>query len=386
MDNLVVLDFSRYIAGPHCTMLLGDMGAEIIKVETVGKGDDSRNSRPWVNGTNPGFTGQNRNKKSLALNTRDPRGMEILKQLLPHVDVVVQNFRPGTIEKMGLTWEYIHEVNPRAIMTNISGFGQDGPSRDRISFNSIALAEGGLTAHGMEDNNGIPYEIGGAVADFITALYGTVATLGALHQRELTGLGQYLDIDMISSIAGLFAVNIVDYGANGAIEESKLGAPNFYMQCKDGYCRVSAHIENIWERLRRAVPEPALLDSRFDTQEGRIAAEEEIAQIVNRWSVNYTRDEIVEMFTELETPVGAVRPVHELYDNPHIKARNGITYIDVPNNGKLPYFAFPFRMGDTKIDYDPAPLLGEHTDEILTKYLAMSPDKIAELRAAAIVG
>ena len=385
LDDIVVLDFTRYIAGPFATYLLGHMGARIIKVEKAIVGEDFRLYPPFYNGESLAYPAYASNKKSLCMDLRNDRAKEILLKLLPHVDIVVQNFRAGTIEKMGLDWETIHRINPRIIMANNSGFGQYGPYSKRVAFDSIIQSESGLISSVAEEGDGTPYYPGGNNSDHMGALAFVSAIMSALLQRDRTGEGQYLEVDMMSAVSSMFSPELAMYEATGRIEKTNDLAPCAYYKDKSGrFVQISCP-NALWEDLKAALGTQALSDSRFSTPEGRRENKAELDRIVGEWVAERDADELIRALESRGIGAAVVRDYKDIINNEQVKAMHFLRELEVPYVGKAPYPDIPFRLSASPIEFGRIPKIGEDNYDVLHEYLGMSMDEVISLTEAGIL-
>lgn len=261
LDGIRVVDMSRYISGPYCAMMLADMGAEVIKVEKPGEGEIYRVGGPWKDGVSLVFQAMNRNKKSVTADTRSPEGLQLIKELILHSDVLIENFRAGVMEKMGLGYEELHKLNPRLIMVSITGFGHSGPLRDRMAFDGIISAMSGVT---RIDGDKVERSKG-AIHDHMAGMNAVIGTLLALLDREKTGKGQYVDTAMIACSTVLRSDSIADAYLNG--DEAAMGsddaAPYGYLKTKDDWVNFQAGTNQLFRKLRTICPEPVVQEERW---------------------------------------------------------------------------------------------------------------------------
>ncbi len=380
LDDIVVLDFTRYIAGPFAAYLLGHMGAKIIKVEKAVVGEDFRLYPPFYNDESLAFPAYASNKKSLCMDLRNDKAKEILMGLLPHVDILVQNFRAGTIEKMGFDWETIHKINPRIIMANNSGFGQDGPYSKRVAFDSIIQSEAGLINSVAEENGGTPFYPGGNNSDHIGALAFVSAIMAALNERDRTGQGQYLEVDMMSSVSSMFSPELSLFEITGKTEKVNDLAPCAYYQDKNGkFVQVSCP-ERYWAAFCRVTGLERLeQDARFSSLEGRRANKQALDSLVQEWAGAREGDEIVSALEAEGIGAAIVRDYKDILVNEHVKATHALRELEVPYVGKAPYPDVPFRLSDSPIEFGPIPKMGQHNYEILHEYLGMTQEQVEQL-------
>jgi len=392
LEGLKVLDLSRFIAGPLCGMLLGDMGADVIKVERPGKGEDARVIAPKLGGESLYVMMYNRNKRSLSLDFRNPEAQDLLRRLAAKADVLIENFRPGTMEQMGCGWDVLSEVNPRLVMVRISGFGQDGPHAQRPNFDVIAQAMSGL----MEitgDPDGPPMPCGSFIVDHVAGVYATVGALGALQARERAGRGQVVDAALLDSAVTLLLTAIpekillgVETTRNGARDRYSAPANNYL--CKDGrYVHLNAGNDMMFPRFCKVAGLDHLLqDERFSAHAARMQNVQVIEAIVGGWAAQHDADDVVELLAKADVPCGKVTTIGEMVENPQLRHREQIVAIDHPTIGKLPMHGVTLRFSDTASAIRvPPPSIGQHTDEVLAEWLDLPAERIDALKAARAV-
>ena len=395
LDGITVVDMSRYIAGPYCSMLLGDMGADVIKVERREKGEDSRALIPFqMKGDEKVslyYTQYNKNKRSLSVDFRNPESIELLKKLLAKADVLVENFRPGTLDKMGLGREVLQEINPRLIVTSISGFGQEGEFRDRAAFDCIGQVMGGLmglTGHA----GGEPVLVGSWIGDFTTALYAAFGTVCAIMHQKQTGKGQFLDLCLVECVSSVLATVIPDYCANGRLQPLRgnrdtVCAPANLFKCRDGSIYFHGGTAPLWIRLTDAMGQPELReDPRFITVEDRMAHVEEIEAICQEWIGGYTAKGAEKMLVEAGIPCGVMATAKDLVESPLLKSRQAIVYKEYPGVGEVALPGVVVKMSETpgEVRRRP-PMLGEHNLEILQEFLGLTPEEVEALAQKKII-
>ena len=395
LDGITVIDMSRYIAGPYCSMLLGDMGAEVIKVERREKGEDARALIPFqTNGADKVslyYTQYNKNKRSLTVDFRNPESIELLKKLIAKADVLVENFRPGTLDKMGLSKEVLQELNPSLVVTSISGFGQEGEYRDRAAFDCIGQVMGGLMGI-TGPAGGEPVLVGSWIGDFTTALYAAFGTVCALMHQKKTGEGQFLDLCLVECVASILATVIPDYCANGRLQPLRgnrdtVCAPANLFKCKDGSIYFHGGTAPLWIRLTEAMERPELReDPRFVTVEDRMAHVEEIEAICQEWIGGYTTKDAEAMLVKEGIPCGIMATAKDLVESPLLNAREAIVFKEYPGVGEVALPGVVVKMSGTpgEIKRRP-PMLGEHNEEILRDYLGMTSEEVAELARKKII-
>ena len=392
LEGIKVLDLSRYIAGPHCSMLLGDLGADVIKVEKIGQGDDIRQTVPKVNGESLYGMAFNRNKKSMTLDFRHPEGQDLLRRLAGKADILIQNFRPGVMDRMGCGWDVLHVLNERLIMVNVSGFGQTGPYAHRPGFDVIAQAMSGLMdLTGQTD--GPPNMSGTFIVDILTAQYAAVGVLGALHARERTGKGQVVEVCLLESAISTLLSAIPDYLLNGR-EARRHGNRDIYVspgnsfQAGDGeWVHIVAATDPQFRRLAKAMDaERALDDPRFGTADARLQNVEETEALVADWTRQHDADEVVEILDRAAVPAAKIARISDVVQNPQIKHRKSIVEIDHPTSGRIPLQGLAVHLSETPTEIRlPPPVLGQHTREILADWLEMNEEGVVRLEREHVV-
>lgn len=385
LEDLVVLDFTRYIAGPYATFYLAQMGAYVIKVEKAVVGDDLRLYPPIHNGESLAYPTYNFLKRSLSMDLRNQTAKDILLKLLPHVDVIAQNYRAGTIEKMGFDWETIHQINPRLIMANNSGFGQNGPYSRRLAFDSIIQSEAGIVNTVAEDSGGIPYYPGGNLSDHMGALYYAAAILGAVNQRDRTGEGQYLEVDMLSASAAMLSPELCLFGATGHSANIETLAPCGFYRDKDGkYLQISCP-ENRWEALKTLVRDPALEAEMFSSFKGRAEHRAELNLVIQNWVGTQEGERLWRLLESEGIGAGVVRDYPDILNNEHVRASGYFKEVEVPYIGTAPFPDMPVTLSSAPSEYRRAPKLGEDNEEVLSRFLGMSPEQVAALREKGVL-
>ena len=376
LKGLKVLDLTRVLAGPVCTMLLADMGAEVIKLEVPGTGDDSRGFPPFKEGESTYFINNNRNKKSIVLNLKDPSDHQKLVEIIKSMDVLVENFRPGTMEKLGLGYDDLKETNSRLIYASISGFGQYGPYKGKPGYDIIGQAMGGIMSiTGWPDSP--PTRTGTAIADFLSALFCTIGILSALNARNLSGKGQKVDVSIVDSVVTAIGTIIQIYLAEGRIPKRKGNkysflAPYEAFKAKDGWFVLGVGNDSIWKKFCKVIKKEDLIDDkRFALNADRVINNDVLVEMINDWAGNYTVEEIIDILEESGIPVAPINELDQIVNDPHIAvAREMIQKIVHPIVGEVDIVGNPIKMSDTPPGiYASSPLLGEHTDEILEKYV-----------------
>jgi formyl-CoA transferase/CoA:oxalate CoA-transferase len=392
LRHLTVLDLSRVLSGPYCTMQLADMGARVIKIERPGAGDDTRAwGPPFVEGESAYFLSINRNKESVTLNFKHPEGRRLLDALIARADVLVENFRPGTLDEMGLGYDAVHARHPRLVYTSISGFGHTGPLRERAGYDAVLQGEAGImSVTGPADGQG--YKVGVAIADLASGLFAAQGTLLALYERERTGQGQHVDIAMLDSVAALLTYQAGIYFTTGAPPQ-RLGnahptvAPYETFRAADGDIVLAAGNDDLWRRFCRVASLDAYAaDPRFARNSDRVRNYGVLRPIVAEVFQQRTRAEWIALFNEAGIPVGPVRDLHEVLTDEQLLAREMVHTLHHAVAGPVQVLGTPVKLSATPGDVQSAPpALGQHTDAVLVEDLGLTPADVAALRAAGVV-
>jgi len=376
LKGIKILDLSRVLAGPFCTMLLADMGAEVIKVEIPDKGDDSRSFPPFKKGQGTYFINFNRNKKSIVLNLKKSSDVNKFLEIIKSMDVLVENFRPGTMEKMGLGYERIKSVNNQLIYASISGFGQYGPYKDKPGYDIIGQAMGGIMSiTGWPD--GPPTRTGTAIADILAALFCTIGILSALQARTLYGKGQKIDVALVDSVVSAIGTILQIYMVEKRIPKRSGNkydfiAPYEAFMAKDGWFVLGVGNDTLWKKFCGAISRKDLIDDEsYNTNVERVKHNKELAEIIASWSTNFTLKEIISILEENGIPAAPINNLEQIVNDPHIAiAREMIQQIVHPIAGQVKIIGNPIKMSETNPQiYKSSPLLGEHTDYVINKYV-----------------
>jgi formyl-CoA transferase/CoA:oxalate CoA-transferase len=387
LDGLTVLDFTRVLSGPYCTMLLADMGARVIKLEQPGRGDDTRAwGPPFVNGESAYFLSINRNKESLTLDLKQRSARAALETLLARADVVVENFRPGTMERLELSYDALAAKYPRLIYCSISGFGQTGPRREEPGYDAVIQGEAGLMSI-TGDASGPPYRLGVAIADIVTGMFATQGITLALLARVRTGRGQRIDIGMLDATTALLTYQAGIYFATGKTP-GRLGnrhptiVPYETFQASDGDFVVAVGNDEQFRRFSRIIGAEVLAsDDRFSTNRARVTHYAELRPLLSERLRTRSRQQWVRELKGAGVPCGSVREVAEVLSDPQLEARAMIQTIDHVTAGAIRLLGVPVKLSDTPGAVRlPPPALGQHTDSILTE-CGLSPAEIDSLRA-----
>jgi len=394
LNEIIVLDLTHVMAGPYCTQILGDLGAEVIKIERPGVGDQTRKMPPYFVGEQKQsayFLALNRNKKSLTLDLKNPEGKEIFYELTKKADVVVNNFTPGTMEGLGLGYETLKKINPRIVWTSITGYGQNGPYREKPSYDIIIQAIGGVMSFTGEPG-GLPVRCGIPIGDLGGAMFAVIGILSALHSCSVTGEGQTVDISMLDVQVALTTYRAKYYFVAGEIPQPVGTAhvsnvPLRAYRTKDSFIVIEAFMDHFFKNLCRAVEiEPLADDPRFNSRAKRLEHRDELDRILQEAFLKKTTDEWMQIFHEIEVPSGPINTLDKALTDPQVLARNMVVEIDSPHTGKLKDVGNPVKLSSVEQQiYNPPPLLGEHTETVLKDILGYSSEKIAKLRGKNII-
>jgi crotonobetainyl-CoA:carnitine CoA-transferase CaiB-like acyl-CoA transferase len=389
LQGITVLDLTRVLSGPYCTMLLADMGARVIKVEQPGKGDDTRAwGPPFLEGESAYFLSINRNKESVTLDFKQPGGRAVLDRLVAMTDVIVENFRPGTLAKLGLDYAALAPRHPRLVYCSISGFGHSGPRRKEPGYDAVMQAEGGLMSiTGAAD--GPPFRLGVAIADIVSGMFAAQGVTAALFLRERTGHGQAVDIAMLDSVAALLTYQAGIYFATGTAP-ARMGnrhptiVPYETFRASDGDLAIAVGNDEQWRRFCAVAGfEP---EERFATNRQRVTLYQELKPLLDARLRTQTRSHWIQQLTSAGVACGSVRDLHEVFSDPQIAARTMMVDVEHASIGALRLLGTPLKLSRTPPAVrTPPPTLGQHTDDVLTKDLGFALAEIEELRAKGIV-
>jgi formyl-CoA transferase len=393
LTGVRVLDISQVMAGPYACMLLGDLGADVIKIEPPGTGDQTRGSMGFkMKGPDSlGFLNMNRNKRSVTLDLKTEAGKQVLLRMVKDADILIENYRPGALRRMGLGYDDLKAINPRLIYTSISGFGQSGPWADRPGFDLMAQAMSGvMSVTGYPDSP--PVKAGVPVADIGCALFAIYATLAAYIGAKNTGQGQYVDAALFDSAMAFSVWDICDYWGTGKPPEplgtaNKMTAPYQAMACSDGHFVMGANNQKLWVQLCTLMQRTELLeDPRFSTIALRLANRQALQDELEKTFITQTKNYWVETLLANGLPAGPILSYPEAFGSEHAKVRGMRMEIDHPIEGKVPNIGFAVKLSGTpqQVRRHP-PLLGEHTDEVLAE-LGMDDAQRDALRAQGAFG
>jgi crotonobetainyl-CoA:carnitine CoA-transferase CaiB-like acyl-CoA transferase len=391
LSGLKVVDLSRFIAGPYCTMKLGDMGAEVIKVETPGKGDDSRElGPPFLEGESAYYLSFNRSKKSITLNLREPEAREILKKLIAKADIFVENFRIGVTAKMGLTYEDVKKLKEDIIYCSITGYGHNSPYREKPSFDVMIQGEAGLMSiTGFPD--GPPQRLGVAIADILGGFHAVEGILLALLAKNKNGQGQFVDVSLMDSIIAILTYQAGNYLATGKAP-NRVGnrhpmiTPYESFETKDGYVIFAVGNQRLWENFVKVLGKPELNDdSRFADMKSRNQHPAELKAIIEELTRQKNTEEWVNVMEAAGVPCGRIRTIDQVLTDPHVQIREMVVEQEHPLAGTIKLIGVPTKLSLTPGAITmPPPTLGQHTDEILSN-LGYDAGKIAAWREKGVV-
>lgn len=373
LEEVTVVDLSRVLAGPHCSMVMADLGAEVIKVEIPDGGDDSRGFGPFVAGQSGYFMSLNRNKKSVTIDLKTERGRAQLSQLLSRADVLLENFRPGTLDRLGFPWERLQRINARLICCRISGFGQTGPYRDWPAYDIIVQGMGGIMSiTGQSD--GPPTRVGASIGDIAAALYATIGILAALRVRDQTGQGQEVDVSMLDCQVAILENAVMRSFVDGSSPQ-RIGnrhpsiTPFTSVRTKDGYINIAAGNDALWQRLCDLLGDADLAHSpRFASNKDRTENWSELEPILEGHFSTRSSTQWLELLRERGIPCGPINDVAAVVADPQVRARNMIWEINL-GGSKIGFSGNPIKLSLTPADemYRQPPKLGEHNDEVLAE-------------------
>ena len=394
LSDLRVLELGSLLAGPYCGQLLGDLGAEIIKIEPPGQGDPMRVwGRQQEGEPSLWWPVVARNKKAITLDLRQPEGQQLLKELVADADFLLENFRPGTLERWGLGWRELSAVNPRLIMIRVSGFGQSGPRAKDPGFGAIGEAMGGLR-YVVGDPSTPPSRMGISIGDSLAATFACLGALSALHYRERTGRGQVVDSAIYEAVLAMMESLITDYDQRGFIRE-RTGAilpnvaPSNVYPTRDGLVLIAANQDTVFARLAVAMGEPGLAtDPRYSTHQARGARQAELDARVAQWTRSLTTKEVLAVLARPETavPSGLIYRAPDMLEDDHFKARQTIVATSHPVFGTLRMQNVAPRLSETPGSIRAAaPEMGQHNDEVFLGLLGLSAERYAALKAAGVV-
>lgn len=391
LSGVRVLDLTRVLAGPYCGMLLADFGADVIKIELPGKGDDSRANAPQVNGESAYFMNLNRNKRGITLNLKSEKGRELFLEMVKESDIVLENYRPGVMEKLGLGYEDLKKVNPAIVYGAVSGFGHYGPYSKRAGYDIIGQAMSGLmSTTGWPDSP--PTRTGTAIADVAGGMSCAIGVLAAYVNRLKTGIGDKVDVSLVDSmVSSLEIINMI-YLGSGRIP-TRIGNryeaiyPYDSFQAKDGYAIIACGNDKLYGLLKTVLQIPALEDPKFATNIQRVENHAALKTIIESWTINLSIDEIVNVLLAAGIPSAPINTIDRVTKDPHIAvAREMFVDIEHPVAGKTTLTGNHIKFTNRKATIrTPSPILGQHNTEILKEFFDFSDEKITELTSSGIL-
>ncbi len=392
LEDIMVIDLSRVLAGPYCTMMLADMGAEVIKVEQPGTGDETRQwGPPFLAGESAYYLGVNRNKMGITLNLRSERGREILCALLKQADVIVENFKLGTMEAWGIDYETLSRLNPRLIYCNISGYGPDGPRAGLPGYDFIIQAEGGLMSI-TGPIEGPPMKVGVAIVDITAGMFAASAILAALHAREQTGTGQRIDVSLLESQVAWLANVGSGYLVSGKPPD-RYGnghptiVPYEVFKAKDDYFALGVGNDNQFSKLCRVIEQPNLADDpRFAANPARVENRAELIPLLKVIFEKKELDHWLKQLMDVGIPAGRINTIERVLNDPQVLHRKMVVEVEHPRAGSVKLLGVPYKFSETPAEVRFAPpTLGQHTEQLLSSMLGMELIEIQQLNTEGII-
>jgi crotonobetainyl-CoA:carnitine CoA-transferase CaiB-like acyl-CoA transferase len=391
LDGIRIIDFSKALAGPYCTMLLADMGAEVIKVEMPGSGDDSRGwGPPFIEGESAYFLSINRNKKSITLNLKDNKAKEIALKIIEKADIVLESNRPGVMTKLGLDYETVKKINPGIIYCSISGFGQTGPYSKRPGFDQVIQGYGGIMGLTGEKGGG-PLKVGIAVTDIATGMFAATGILTALYHRERTGQGQHVDASMLDGQVSWLTYQAGRYLASGNVPQ-RIGSahplivPYQDFEASDGFINIAAGNDNLWKKFCAVTDLSDIADDpKFATNPKRVENRDEVVAIVSKKIKTKTMQEWLDILNDAGVPCGPIYTVDQIFKDPQVLAREMLVEVDHPKCGKIQVTGSPIKLSETPAEITThPPMLGEHNSSILQEF-GFSEEDITKLKEDKVI-
>lgn len=391
LKGIKVLELSRTLAGPYCSMILGDLGAEIIKVEQPGTGDETRGyAPPYWGDESCYFLSLNRNKRGMTLNLKTEEGQKIVRELVERSDVLVENFRTGTMEKFGLGYDVLKEINPRLVYCAVSGFGRSGPMKNDPAYDLLMQGFGGLMSVTGEPGRP-PVKVGYSIADLATGLYAAVGVLSALFQRERSGKGQMVESSLLETLVSLQAYLAVGYLSTGKVPQ-KLGnahpncAPYQVFEAKDSYFIIAVPNDWLWEKMCDALDLQDLKnDPRFAKNADRVRNRTELAEIITAYTLQHTADEVINKLHAAGVPGGPINSIDQILNHPQVLHREMVVDVEHSTAGMIKLLGVPIKLSDTPGSIRLAPpILGQHTVEVAQE-LGYSAEEVTRFKELGIM-
>ncbi|MQG08682.1 MAG: CoA transferase [SAR202 cluster bacterium] len=392
LNNIKVVDLTRTLAGPFCTMMLADLGAEVIKIEEPNRGDETRMWTPFWNGESTQFVSFNRNKKSLTVNLKSEEGVELVKKLAMDADIMIESFRAGALDNMGLGYDDIKKINPEIIYCSISGYGRTGPLKDMPGYDLIIQAYSGLMDL-TGDSDGDPQRVGFSLVDLFTGMMAYGSLMTSLYHKQNTGKGQYVEAALLDGQVAAMSYHATNFiGTNNIPQRLGSGHPSLVpyqnFRAKDGYLLVGCANQGLWEKLCIAISREDLLsDPRFSTNDDRVAHRKECVDLLNSIFQEQNSEHWIQVISNAGVPCGPINNVKEVVENEQVLARNMI--VDIPGHPNVPNLRTPnspLKLSLTPPQIKmPPPLLGQHNKEVL-KGMGLSESEITELTDKGVIG
>ncbi len=399
LEGIRILDLSRAMAGPYCTMMLGDLGAEVIKVERPGRGDESRGwGPPFVGPSDDNPTGEsayflsvNRNKRSITVNLKSSEGQEVIQRLTSLCDVLVENFRTGVLEKLGMGYEDIKKLNPSMVYCSISGYGRTGPYAERPGYDVMIQAEGGMMGI-TGPVEGPPSRVGVPIVDITSGMVAATSILAALRARDQTNEGQLIDVSLFDTQAALLT-NVASSYLIGGTDPLRTGndhpnlAPYGAFRAKDGWLVLGVANEPQWETFCAVIDRPDLReDVRFKTNGDRVVHRVELGEILSEVIATRPASEWLSDLRNAGLPCGPINDVAAVFDHPQVQPREMVLEVEHPKAGPIHLTGFPYKLTQTPAELrHPPPLLGEHTEDVLTEMLGYSIEQVAQFQERGVI-
>jgi len=391
LENIKILDLTRVLAGPYCTMVLADLGAEVIKVEKPGTGDDSRAFGPYINEESAYFMSLNRSKKSITVNLKSKEGINIIKELCKKVDVVIENFKPGTMDKLGIGYKDLKKVNPNIIYASSTGFGYSGPYSERPAYDGVVQAMGGIMSI-TGPKGGEPTRVGPSVGDIFAGVFSAIGILSALNKRQVDGVGSNVDVAMLDCQVAVLENALSRYFASGKSPEPEGNrhssiVPFEPFETKDGKIMIAVGNDKIWAKFCKVINREDLINNeKFSTNYLRNENYEELRPLISEIIVEKTTEEWKEELIEAGIPSGPINNIKMVVEDEQINARNMIQEIEHPTVGKVKMAGIPIKINgcSDSIRFS-SPILGQHNEEIFKEYLNYSEKHIKKLKEENII-
>lgn len=391
LADIKILDLTRVLAGPYCTMVLADLGAEVIKVEKPNTGDDSRAFGPYINEESAYFMSLNRSKKSITVNLKSKEGINIIKELCKKVDVVVENFKPGTMDKLGIGYTELKKVNPNIIYASSSGFGHSGPYSERPAYDGVVQAMGGIMSI-TGPKGGEPTRVGPSVGDIFAGVFSAIGILSALNKRQVDGVGSNVDVAMLDCQVAVLENALSRYFASGISPEPEGNrhssiVPFEPFETKDGKIMIAVGNDKIWAKFCKVINKEDLINSpKYKTNFLRSENYKELRPIISDVIIKKTTDVWKEKLIEAGIPSGPINNIKMVVEDEQINARNMIQEIEHPTVGKVKMAGIPIKIKGCSDDIRfTSPLLGQHNEEVFKEYLNYSEEHIKKLKEEKII-